>query len=127
MVLTWRDAVSSALVAAIVVPYTWYENSGAAPLVRDARGMAAIGLVLGIAACAIGARPTGERMSPVAEALGVLALATGVLTLVIAAEWSLGLFMVTVIALWLMTTVRRLPGVRQVPGRHRVTTGGGRP
>ncbi|WP_436498340.1 hypothetical protein [Actinokineospora sp. HUAS TT18] len=120
MALTWRDAVSSALVAAIVVPYTWYENTGSAPLVRDPRGMAAIGLVLGIAACVVGARVNGERMLPAAQALGGLALVSGLLTLVIDAEWSLAVFMITVISLWLMTTLRR------IPTGHRASTGGDR-
>jgi hypothetical protein len=116
MNLTWRDATSSLLVAAILVPYTWFVGGAAAPLVRDARGMAAVGLVFGIAACVVGARVNGERMPALPQALALPAVGFGVLTLVIDAAWSLAFFIATVILLWAVTTVRHALAYE---GRHR--------
>ncbi|MBC6445892.1 hypothetical protein [Actinokineospora xionganensis] len=112
MAVTWRDGASSALVAVIVVSYTWYQNTGSLLFVRDARGMAVVGLALGLTACVVGARVTDGHMPVARLVLGVLAMISGVLTLVVSAEWSLGLFMLTVITLWLTTTFRHISGRR---------------
>jgi hypothetical protein len=47
MRLTLRDLVATILVAAIGVPYVGYLIDGDMPFVKDARGMSAVGLVLG--------------------------------------------------------------------------------
>ncbi|WP_329791786.1 hypothetical protein V1227_07620 [Lentzea sp. DG1S-22] len=46
-----RDVVATVLVAPIAIPYIGYLVNGEMPFVRDPRGMAAVGLVLGVAAC----------------------------------------------------------------------------
>jgi hypothetical protein len=51
MRLTWKDAVSSALMAAIVVIYAEFLNSTTLWLISSARGTATAVLVLGIVAC----------------------------------------------------------------------------
>ncbi|MBC6445829.1 hypothetical protein [Actinokineospora xionganensis] len=116
MNLTWRDATSSLLVAAILVPYAWFVGGGGALLVHDARGVAATGLVFGIAACVVGARVNGERMPALPQALALAAAVFGVLTLVIDAAWSLTFFIATAVLLWAFTTVRHALAYE---GRHR--------
>jgi uncharacterized membrane protein YfcA len=50
MRLTFRDLVATVLVAAIGVPYVGYLMNGEMPFIQDARGMSAVGLILGAAA-----------------------------------------------------------------------------
>lgn len=50
MRLKVRDLVAILLVAAIAVPYVGYLIDGDMPFVQDARGMSAVGLLLGAAA-----------------------------------------------------------------------------
>ena len=48
MKLTLRDGIATLLVAAILVPYVGYLVNGEMPFIKDPRGMAATGLVLGL-------------------------------------------------------------------------------
>ena len=47
MRLTLRDLIATALLLAIGIPYVGYLVAGEMPLVEDARGMSAVGLLLG--------------------------------------------------------------------------------
>jgi hypothetical protein len=82
MRLTTRDYVAAGLGVAIAVPYAGYLVNGEMPFIQDARGMAATGLVLGVAAFLVfrrGGEPGGlsklDRVLFAASAvLGVVAL-----------------------------------------------------
>lgn len=53
MRFAYRNTIASLLVAAILVPYVGYLVRGEMPFLKDPRGMAATGLVLGLAAAAL--------------------------------------------------------------------------
>jgi hypothetical protein len=99
MQVTTKDAVASALVAACVVIYAAYVGFDGIPLVRDATGMAAVGLVLGFASRRIGGRHgfVHERLA-FAGALGSMAL--GIATLITESDGVLAVFMASIVGLW---------------------------
>ena len=88
MKFTYKDIIATLLIAAIVVPYLGYLVRGEMPFIQDPRGMAATGLVLGLAAAAM----TGRAMfAPglwhrITLAVGIVTLGLGVAA--IWAEWS---------------------------------------
>jgi hypothetical protein len=113
MRLTWKDAVSTVFMAAIVVIYVAFLNSTTAWLISSARGAAAAVLVLGIVG--------GCGMSAVAEqyqdkqawaytsfasVLGGTALVAGVIALITASTVALAILVVATLALWLVATAR---------------------
>lgn len=107
---TWRDGAATLLVAAIVVPYIGYLTRGELPFVHDPRGLAAVGLVLGLAACAVGGSAVDQRHPAVrvASGLGVTALVLGIATFVTESELLLAAFVATIVLLWALATVRHL-------------------
>lgn len=68
-----RDLVGTVLVAAIVVTYVVVLGGGSVALAADPRGVAAVGLILGLAACIV----AGESMT--VNAPGAWRAITGVL------------------------------------------------
>ena len=76
MKFTRKEALATALVIAILIPYVGYAIGGSMPLVADARGMGATGLIFGLAAWltlgpdAFGPRWLGVGGALVAAALG---------------------------------------------------------
>jgi hypothetical protein len=103
MRITYKDVVATLLVAAIAVPYIGYLAWGDMPFIQDPRGMAATGLVLGLAAAAVAGRAAldPDPMHLAALASGVAALALG-----IAALWAetnevlLALFIAAIVVTW---------------------------
>src|SRR5687767_2649950 len=103
-----KEMLATALVAAILVPYVGYSISGSMPMVADARGMGATGLLLGMAAWmmlgsdAFGPRWLGVGGALVATALGATAaiLETGTASTVF-----LGAFIAVIVAMWLVAMV----------------------
>ncbi|MCZ2839164.1 hypothetical protein [Modestobacter sp. VKM Ac-2985] len=100
---TTRNIVATVLVALILVPYIGYLVADEMPFIKDPRGMAATGLVLGIAAVLVAGRDVfaaGPRHRA-ALASGVVALALG-----IAALWAetnetlLAAFMAAIVVTW---------------------------
>jgi hypothetical protein len=62
MRLTWKDAVSTVFMAAVVVIYVAFLNSTTAWLISSARGTAAAVLVLGfVGGCAMRPPPSSTR------------------------------------------------------------------
>ena len=105
MRLKSRDLIAAVLVALIAIPYVGYLINGEMPFVEDPRGMAAIGLVLGVAAFAV--LRTGDRLDGLGKTeLGVagISLALGIVALVFAeaaaAELLLALFMVSILVVF---------------------------
>ena len=82
MRFAYKNTIASLLVAAILVPYAGYLVRGEMPLLKDPRGMAATGLVLGLAAAALAgsailARGLWHRITLV---VGVITLGLGIAT-----------------------------------------------
>lgn len=102
MRLKVRDLVATLLVAAIAVPYVGYLIDGDVPLVQDARGMAAVGLLLGAAAFAVLVGDNKrDRVGKIETGLAVLSAVLGVIALALAetaaAEVLLAIFMVSIL------------------------------
>jgi hypothetical protein len=105
------------------------------PFIKDPRGMAVIALVLGFAACSVGASAT--RNAPVivtiANVLGPVTLGLGIATLITGNEWLLAGTIGTIVLLWIMATVRHAiygwttstTPPRRRSGHRRVTSRGG--
>lgn len=104
MKLDKRDALATAAVAAIVVPYAGYLVWDEMPLIEDARGMGVVGLVLGaVAWWLLGTKSFGTRL--VAAVFGAVSLGLGVTAAILetgtASDWFLAAFVGSIVALWL--------------------------
>lgn len=113
MRLTWKDAVSTVFMAAIVVCYAAFLNATTAWLISSARGTATAVLVLGfVGGCAIGAaagQGQGGRArgyTNLANMLGATALVAGVIALITASTVALAILVAATLTLWLAATVR---------------------
>jgi hypothetical protein len=98
MKLRVRDLVATLLVVGIGVPYVGYLMNGEMPFVKDARGMSAVGLVLGAAAYLIFRSGNAhDRMGLAENALAIVAFGIGVVAFgfaeAAAAEVLLAIFM----------------------------------
>ena len=126
MRLTWKDAVSTVFMAAIVVIYVAFLNSTTAWLISSARGTAAAVLVLGIVGgCGMSAAAEqyqGRRArayTSFASVLGGTALVAGVIALITASTVALAILVVATLALWLVATARHAFTPPAVPGGGR--------
>ena len=118
MRLTWKDAVATVFMAAIVVIYVAFLNSTTAWLISSARGTAAAVLVLGIVG-GCGMSAAGEQYAAaeqkdkwaraytsLASVLGLTALVAGVIVLITASTVALAVLVAATLALWLAATAR---------------------
>jgi hypothetical protein len=118
----WRDGVATLLVAAIVVPYIGYLVRGSMPFIQDPRGMAATGLVLGLAAVAVVGRKAFRGTWGVAAAFFAVASgAVGVVTFIRAEEGALSegllaVFMSAIVLAWALAALVRTALVRRKAG-----------
>jgi hypothetical protein len=123
MRLRMRDLAGTLLVAAIGVPYIGYLINGEMPFIKDPRGMSAVGLVLGVIAFLVmRAGDAFDRLGKAETGLAVLALALGVVALVLAetaaAEVLLAVFMAAILVMWaveLLDHAGIFPGARHQP------------
>jgi hypothetical protein len=105
MKLKMKDLVATLLVVAIGVAYGGYLLNGEMPLVKDPRGMAAVGLVLGLVAYLVleGGDPR-DTTDKVEGGLMLAVLTLGVVTLALAetaaAEVLLAIFMGAILVAW---------------------------
>lgn len=110
MRLTLRDLVATILVLAIAIPYVGYLIEGDMPFVEDARGMAAVGLLLGAAAYVV-LRMGDEfdRVGKVETTIAAVSLALGLVALAFAetgaAELLLAVFMVSILVVFALELV----------------------
>lgn len=110
MRLTLRDLVATILVLAIAIPYVGYLIDGEMPFVQDARGMAAVGLLLGAAAYVV-LRMGDEfdKVGKIETAAAVVSLALGLVALAFAetaaAEALLAVFMVSILVVFALELV----------------------
>ena len=118
MKLTWRDLIATVVVTAVAVPYVGYLVHGEMPLIDDPRGMAGIGLLLGVVAVSVWRFGEDDERFGTAELVVLVAsLVLGVVALVLAetaaAEVMLAVFMVSLLLVWMVELADhagRLPG-----------------
>jgi hypothetical protein len=111
--LTWRDLVSSAIVAAMVVGFVSFEFGTSLVLFSTAWAASAVELVLGavcavIAAADLHTQPQaldGRIFRRVTTVLGVIALLTGLIGLAGNSGQALETMVVATIFLWLTATI----------------------
>jgi hypothetical protein len=112
MTLTRKDAVATSLVGLAVLAFLATHQGWNVPLIGDShRWAAAVIMVLGVGACATGARRVISTLYSVlggaAFVLGVLALITGSLT-------PLSLLVADMVVMWAIATVHH---AHSPPGR----------
>ena len=105
MRLKARDLVGTVLVIAIAVPYIGYLIDGSVPFIQDARGMAATGLILALAAYLVIQRYDPDDLTDRVEIfLEIVSLGLGVLAVTLAetasAEVLLAVFMGSILVVW---------------------------
>ena len=105
MRLKLKDLIASILFAAIAIPYVGYLINGEMPFIKDPRGMAATGLILGAIAYLVLRRDDlFDRVGKAETALAVLSLVLGLVALVLAetaaAEVLLAVFMGSILVVW---------------------------
>ncbi len=113
MKITYKDVVATLLVAAIVVPYLGYLAWGDMPFIQDPRGMAATGLVLGLAAAAVAGRAAfdPEPMHRAALVTGVAALGLGIAALLVGtSEVLLAVFIAAIVVAWALGEIAHTRG-----------------
>jgi hypothetical protein len=116
MRLTWKDAVTTLFMVAVVAAYVAFLNGTSLWLISSARGTAAAVLVLGmVGGCALsaagdlytGAQSRSARaFRALATALGVVALGAAVVGLITSSTIALAVLVAATIALWLTATIR---------------------
>jgi hypothetical protein len=119
MRITYKDVVATLLVAAIVIPYLGYVAWGDMPFIQDPRGMAATGLVLGLAAAAVAGRAAfdPEPVHRAALGTGAVALALGIAALLVGtSEVLLAAFVVAIVLTWALGEIAH---ARRAVASHR--------
>jgi hypothetical protein len=122
MKIGWRDVAATLLVAAIVVPYIGYLVRGSMPFIQDPRGMAATGLVLGLAAAAVVGREAFRGTWGVTAAFFAVASGgVGAVTFIRAEEGALSegllaVFVVAIVVAWALAELVRTRLVRSRAG-----------
>jgi len=126
MRLTWKDAVSTVFMAAIVVIYAAFLNSTSAWLISSARGTTAAVLVLGmVGGCGMSAAAAQDQgrqaraYTTAAGVLGAVALVAAIFALVTANTTALAVLVAATLALWLAATVRHALGTVHGGGHPR--------
>jgi dipeptide/tripeptide permease len=129
MRLTWRDGLATLLVATAVAVYgLWVTETAMTGL--STRTVTVIALALGMAACTSVGSSTAAMYGPVTgrrpaavytvgvTILGVASLVAAVIALAVASEAMLGTFIASMVALWLVATLRHaIAGVPVPPQR----------
>jgi hypothetical protein len=89
--LTWKDALATLVVIAVVVPFVGYSVRGSMPFVQDPRGMSGVGILGGLLALAIlGRRAFGSGIFEMLMAvLAVGTVGVGIAALVAETNWAL--------------------------------------
>lgn len=114
--MTWRDATATLLTGVIVAVYVAFLNGTSLLLISSGRGATAAVLVLGIGAWAL--RPlnrgtgyrTAQDFAGAATMISNIALLVAVIGLLTGSTVALTILVVSTVALWLITTIRRASG-----------------
>ncbi len=94
-----RDAVATVLVAVVLLGYGSYLVFEGVPVIRDARGMAAVGVVFGFASRRLGGR-WGFKHEHLVMLAGLGSLALGFAAIGTGNGVVLAVFMASIVALW---------------------------
>lgn len=94
-----KEAIATALVDIIVFTYVCYLAVGRLPIIESIRGVAAVGLVLGVASRRIG-NHAWYRHQRLATLAGLVSIALGIATLATPRQSLLALFVASIIGLW---------------------------
>ena len=102
---TLRDLIATALLLAIGIPYVGYLVAGEMPLVEDARGLSAVGLLFGaVMFLVLRTGDESDRAGKLESGFAVVSLALGLVAVAFAetgaAEVLLAVFMVSLLAVW---------------------------
>ncbi|MEO3859652.1 hypothetical protein [Acrocarpospora sp. B8E8] len=129
MRLTWKDAITTVVMAAVVALYVAYTQGSDLLLASSVRWTTVSILVLGmVGGCAFGAadqlygasRSTFTRAyTVVTTVLGVTALTAAVVGLIAASEVALTVLFAATATLWLLATVRHMLPVTARPSEPR--------
>ena len=116
MGLTWKDAVATVFVSAIVAVYAAFLGGTSAWLISSARGTTTAVLVLGfVGGCVLGghadayqgAKSRSARIyTAIAAMLGLVALTAAIVGLITGGTVALAVLVAATIALWFIATVR---------------------
>ncbi|MGZ4434946.1 MAG: hypothetical protein ACXVW7_15145 [Trebonia sp.] len=112
MGLTWRDAVSSGVIAGIIIAYAAYLGGTSLVLISSTWATSAVVLVLGIGCAVIGGGdlytrrqpPLGEVFRRIATGFGTIAVIAGLIGLITGSAHALEILVVVTIA-WLGTAI----------------------
>jgi len=108
MRLTWKDAIATGLIAAVVIPFVGYLVRGEMPFIQDPRGMAAVGIIGLILSFAAWGLDRGTTFGKVMLIVGVATLGIGVAAAAVGVEGSellLALFIGAVVMVWGIETL----------------------
>ena len=120
MRLTWKDAVSTLFMGAVVAVYLAFRGGTSVWLISSARGATTAVFVLGmVGGCALSAgslyapgQPRPARVFQViATILGITALTAAIVGLITGSTWALAVLVAATLALWLTATVRHALGI----------------
>jgi hypothetical protein len=105
MKLTFRDAIASLLIVGIAVPYVGFLVNDEMPFIQDARGMAAVGLVLGsIAFLVLQSGNADDRVGAGEGVAAIVSMSLGLAALLLAetaaAEILLAVFMASILLVY---------------------------
>lgn len=111
MRLTWRDAITTLLVIAVVVSYYAYVNGTDLPIINDVRGALLVMGAAGLGTCIVGGSSgyVGRNSyTALMSILGIGAFAVIVIGLITAAEWTLIVLGIVIVAMWGAALLYRL-------------------
>lgn len=120
MRLTWKDGVSTVIMALIVMVYVLFLSGADVVFISNVRGAATAMLLLGMIGCGYGApdelykakKSTAiQAFMVLGTTFGVIALGGALVALIFASEVALGVFFVATAVLWFIATTRHLVGV----------------
>ncbi len=107
-----RDIIATAMIAAVAITYVALLGGTGMWIIADPRGGAAMGLVLGFAACiAVGDATTATTGGTWRTAVGFMVpvlVAAGIVTVVTNSWVALAVFMGALVLLWAATTARHI-------------------
>ena len=137
MRLTWKDAVATLFMAAVVAVYVAYLNGTSAWLISTARGTTTAVLVLGfVGGCALGGLAeayTGAKSASalaftvIATILGLTALTAAIAGLITGGTGALAVLVAATLALWLVATIRHAATAPAKPAHQRGAHEAGHP
>ena len=111
MRLTWRDAITTLLVIAVVVVYYAYVNGTDLPIIDDVRGALLVMGAAGLGTCIVGGSSgyVGRNSyTTLMSILGIVAFAVIAFGLITAAEWTLTVLGIDIVLMWGAALLYRL-------------------